>query len=249
MVTNKEIVEDEGIVIDISKYSESSALLMVLTSDGLKSFYLNGVYKLKSNLKSCLLIGNIIKFETHKAESKIKSIINSKVVFDISYCYFDYKKAMLISYIVYMLKYTKMENDKLFIGEFEFYKMIISAISNHNLNNIMLCFLAKLIEYSGYKPHLDSCYICNRKDNIVYFDINNGFMCKDCFNKNDIDYNPFSKNDLYVIKYAFSNINEDRLDALTPKDSLIKMIMLFDDFITLTFDFKKYEQLSSLLYK
>ena len=249
MVANKEIVEDEGIVIDISKYSESSALLMILTSDGLESFYLNGVYKLKSNLKSCLLIGNIIRFETHKTESKIKSIINSKVVFDISNCYFDYKKAMLISYIVYMLKYTKMENDKLFIGEFEFYKMIIRAIKNHNLNNIVLCFLAKLIEYSGYKPHIDDCYICNKKDNIVYFDINNGFMCKDCFNKNDIECNPFSKNDLYVIKYAFSIINEDRLDALTPKASVIKIIILFNDFLTLTFNFKKYEQLLSMICK
>lgn len=230
-MTNSEIFSTFGIVLSVNKYSESSAICTILTENGREDFILSNVYKVKSNLKQCLIIGNLLEiYYTFKAS--IKNINSVKVIFDVTSYYSSYEKMLFINYFSQILL-LKKKDLSLTNGEFDFYKLIVISLKNSYILNSLLLFLANVIRFNGYLPHTKSCVMCLKEKNIVYFDFETGgFICKDCFNKNHFDTKEmFTSMDLYLLKFAFSDFKVENLNRKLPKDECLKMIRFFDHFI------------------
>lgn len=246
---NKELLSKEGIVLEITKYSEYSAICTILTSDGREKYYLYNVYKLKSNLKACLVIGNVISFEYITNNSNIHNLKSATSIVDSISINLEYIDYLLISFFAGVLLSFKVENDPLISNEYQFYKYIFLNVNSKNKLNLVLFFLSKLITFSGFKPHIENCAICNKNTDIVSFDFEKGgFICLKCYKEMiDKPIIQLSKNDLYTIKIAFSPFNENDLNRDIPKDSVVKIIKMECEFLKNTFSIKKFNQINEII--
>lgn len=240
---NKEIKRVQGIVLFSNKVKDDSAIVRIFTNYSNQEFYLKNVYKLKSNLKAALLVGNYIEFDYIESNS-INIIKSVNILFDCSKYYFNYKYSLLISYFCECL--YRYENDSYIKNDsVEKYSFLLNKLDDSNLFSFALIFLSTLIDELGLKPNVNSCNICNNSKNIVSFSfLEGGFICKDCFKKKE---NDFSTMDLYVLKFAFSNHNNADFKRDIPKDSAVKIIKLLNNYLENTFSYNQSNTLIELL--
>lgn len=243
-MVNKEIKRVKGIVLFSNKVKDDSAIVRIFTNYSNQDFYLKNVYKLKSNLKSALLVGNYIEFDYIESNS-INIIKSINTLFDCSKYYLNYNYSLIISYFCECL--YRYENDSYIKNNcVEKYVLLLSKLEQSNLFTFILIFLSTLIDDLGLKPNVSTCNICNSSKNIISFSFQEGgFICKDCFNKKYNNY--YSNMDLYVIKFAISNHNNDDLKKEISKDSIIKIIKEFNSYLENTFSYNQSKTLIELL--
>lgn len=240
---NKEIKKVKGIVLFSNKVKDDSAIVRIFTNYSNQEFYLKNVYKLKSNLKSGLLVGNFIEFDFIESNS-IYIIKSINTLFDCSKYYLNYSYSLIISYVCECL--YRYENDSYIKNNgVEKYAILLSKLEESNLLTFILIFLSTLIEDLGLKPNISTCNVCNSSKNIISFSFQDGgYICKDCFNKK---YNEYTNMDLYVIKFAFSIHNNDDLKKEISKDNVIKIIREFNSYLENTFSYNQSKTLIELL--
>lgn len=219
-----------GIVLSITPYQESSAMVHFLSKDyGLLRFVLQGFYKPRSKMQSLGLPFSEVTYRTDYKENKLLKVYGGELHQAYTQQHQDYDWLLWMSLISELIihNYTYYEDDDL-------YDAILMNMEAVNLKNILV-LIAKIINGHGLRPYLEGCVVCN-DHRINGFSIEQGgYTCirhsalKDTyeylvllgqlFNRNDID----AKDDdllkytiLQLVKYLqyHTNIKYNSIELL-----------------------------------
>ncbi len=172
------IVETEGIIIRVLKYSETSIILDALTSDhGLKSFIVSGVRSPKSKTQSSVLqVMNIVQLSYyHKNNDQLQRIKE----FSYGHIYSNLQIEVLRSAVgIFMIECSrntikeKEENPALYAFIKQNF-ISLDTLAIEALSSFYIHYLIDLTVYLGFYP------MNNYTDENIYFDLLNGNFTPD----------------------------------------------------------------------
>ncbi|HZK57419.1 MAG TPA: DNA repair protein RecO, partial [Clostridia bacterium] len=179
------LVTTEGFVLRNRKYRETDSLLTIFTRKvGKINAIAKGAYRPKSNLLAGIQPFSYSEFVLYKGRSLYT--INQCDVKEIFYpLREDLKKLFYAAYLLELVESVITEgqtNNRLFnlLGR----TLYILKGDNVEINPIIRAFEIKLMNYSGYRPHLVGCVHCANKRSISWkFSAEQGgLLCSSCFN-------------------------------------------------------------------
>ncbi|MFW5649509.1 MAG: DNA repair protein RecO [Candidatus Alkaliphilus sp. MAG34] len=179
------LVTTEGFVLRNRKYRETDSLLTIFTRKvGKINAIAKGAHRPKSNLLAGIQPFSYSEFVLYKGRSLYS--INQCEVKEIFYpLREDLKKLSYAAYLLELVESVITEgqtNNRLFnlLGR----TLYILKEDNVEINPIIRAFEIKLMNYSGYRPHLVGCVHCANKQSISWkFSAEQGgLLCSSCFN-------------------------------------------------------------------
>lgn len=190
------IVKTKGIVLRTVKYSETSLILDLLTSElGLKTYIISGVRKKNARVNLGMLQPmNIIDIVAYNKESaNINRIKEVKMEYVYQNLPFDIKKYSIGLFLIEIIgKSLKEKETNLDFFEFCKNSLIYLDQTNTNTSNFHLVFLIKMSDFLGFKPNSD--YTTSS----LYFDLREGKFIRNI--PHYVDYlNERETNDLKLI--------------------------------------------------
>ena len=177
----------EGIVLTETNYSESSKILNVLTKEyGLIGVISKGSRNLKSKLRGVsrkLVYGT---FHIYYKEKGLSTLIGVDVINSFPTILSDLEKISYASFILELTNQVIKEND-----DEEIYELLKAALikieEGYNPLVITNILELKYLNYLGVSPEVDSCSICgSTKDIITISSLHGGYVCRDCYQNDDI---------------------------------------------------------------
>ncbi|MDR5657991.1 DNA repair protein RecO [Serpentinicella sp. ANB-PHB4] len=182
------LVNTDGIVLKSSKFNENDSLIVIFTRKlGKISAVAKGSRRPKSNLLSGVQPFCHSEFILYKGKS----------LYTVSQCdvkNINYKlreNLDVLSYATYFLELVSAEtnegqtNNRLFnlLGK----TLLLLSKDNIEIDTIVRCFELKFLDYTGYKPHLESCVNCNclRSEKWMFSSERGGLLCGQCQNYQD----------------------------------------------------------------
>ena len=181
------IEKTEGIVLTETNYSESSKILNVLTKEyGLIGVISKGSRNLKSKLRGVsrkLVYGT---FHIYYKEKGLSTLIGVDVINSFSKILSDLEKISYASFILELTNQVIKEND-----DEEIYELLKASLikieEGYNPLVITNILELKYLNYLGVSPEVDSCSICgSTKDIITISSLHGGYVCRDCYQNDDI---------------------------------------------------------------
>ncbi len=181
------IEKTEGIVLTETNYSESSKILNVLTKEyGLIGVISKGSRNLKSKLRGVsrkLVYGT---FHIYYKEKGLSTLIGVDVINSFPTILSDLEKISYASFILELTNQVIKEND-----DEEIYELLKAALikieEGYNPLVITNILELKYLNYLGVSPEVDSCSICgSTKDIITISSLHGGYVCRDCYQNDDI---------------------------------------------------------------
>lgn len=171
----------EGIVVGERSYSETSKILDVFTKKyGIIGVLSKGCKRMKSPLRSVsekLTYGDFHIFYKENKLSTLSSVDVKDIFKNIKK---DIKK---ISYAAYLLElssnvYKQSEDESI-------YDILVAALTkiNENFDEEVITNIVELkyLNYLGILPNIDSCTVCGNKTDIVTISLKGGYICKNCY--------------------------------------------------------------------
>ncbi|MDA9573573.1 DNA repair protein RecO [Rickettsiales bacterium] len=164
---------DEGIIINISNYQDSSAIIKLLTKDhGICCGFIKNAKSKKAI--SLYQIGNLITFEyRNRIDDNLGSFFNV----DISKSYlapliFEPFKLELVKLPLYIFDKAFLEREEhrlLFLELISFFEEIASDnITNYHAVGKYIKFELKILESLGYGIDITCCVVTNNSDNLAF---------------------------------------------------------------------------------
>lgn len=181
------IEKTEGIVLTETNYSESSKILNVLTKEyGLIGVISKGSRNLKSKLRGVsrkLVYGT---FHIYYKEKGLSTLIGVDVINSFPTILSDLEKISYASFILELTNQVIKEND-----DNEIYELLKASLikieEGYNPLVITNILELKYLNYLGVSPEVDSCSICgSTKDIITISSLHGGYVCRDCYQNDDI---------------------------------------------------------------
>lgn len=177
-----------GIVIRAVDYGETSKILTVFSYEkGIISVMARGAKNPKSKKLNLISIFTEVNFDLRK--SKQFYYLNDGEIIEYNFHIREnIKKIYLIQMFFDIIERTTFSNEENKVV----YELLIKTIKYFNLEDNYLklsnMFLIKYISMLGYKPVLNQCAKCGKKEFIqVYFSLENGgILCEDCKKINNI---------------------------------------------------------------
>ena len=221
MMNHKESIIEKGIVLSVSNYLDDSAISSVITNNGIYQVIIRHGYKIKSDLKNLLIPFNYVDLELKNNKDKLFNATYCKVIKDYSNGFNNYAKNLFLQCIIQLTLSLFHLEDKFNI------EYLIDILDKFNDDGDLLSLLILLIgnyyKLLGITKETNKCVLCNKKNDIVSYSLKQGgFLCKECAIKNHKSIKP--KNELYVFKYVFKDINNETLNKIVPKDEGIKIL-------------------------
>lgn len=169
-------VKTTGIILHSIKYSDSSTIITVYTSQfGRVSYMVHGINKKKSVCRAAYLQPlSIVEMDVVHASGKdIQRIKDIRVLYPFAGIPFDPIKNAIALFLSEMLFRTLRQaepDEKLFL----FLENSIQQLDccEAGISNFHLVFLVKMTRYLGFEPNKD-------EDSITYFDLMNGVFLKE----------------------------------------------------------------------
>ena len=205
---------EQGIVLKTIDYQENSKIIYLLTNSGIKSAVVRGAKNLKSHTYSYAQPLVKIEFELKKERYiGANKIINNYNDIKLNYDKLSY--SLKIIEICYTLG-EHITDSSLF---YNFTCEILDEINKRETTYDIyeLIFKVKTLYLLGVAPIFSKCVICNTKENLIGFSLNNGGMkCSNCLHEDDFIYPKetiLEIKNLYLIKLNELNllINENKL--------------------------------------
>ena len=177
----------EGIVLTETNYSESSKILNVLTKEyGLIGVISKGSRNLKSKLRGVsrkLVYGT---FHIYYKEKGLSTLIGVDVINSFPKILGDLEKISYASFILELTNQVIKEND-----DNEIYELLKASLTKieEGYNPLVITNILELkyLNYLGVSPEVDSCSICgSTKDIITISSLHGGYVCRDCYQNDDI---------------------------------------------------------------
>lgn len=192
--------EITGIVIRVTPFRESDAMVTVLGEERIHSFLARGVMKMKSKNSSSVNLYNKSRFTI--TSSKDGLVLRSGEVLN------SFERLRTDLNCLLILDFMGEVTNKLIINEDapEAYKWLDRCLDVLNIGNdpisIALIYLAAVLRINGNGLEVDSCVICYQKKPIVGVNYHlGGFICVD-----DLSRVPGSKRtsgELKILRYLF----------------------------------------------
>ena len=171
----------EGIVVGERSYSETSKILDVFTKKyGIIGVLSKGCKRMKSPLRSVSEKLTFGDFHIFYKESKLSTLSSVDVKDIFKNIKKDIKK---ISYASYLLElssniYKQSEDENI-------YDILVAALTkiNENFDEEVITNIVELkyLKYLGILPNIDSCTVCGNKTDIVTISLKGGYICKTCY--------------------------------------------------------------------
>lgn len=179
------IKKDFGIVLRTFDFRETSKIAHIFTQHSGK---IHGLFKGfstgKKNFTTTLDTFSLNEFVLYESKSEIWLISFADIIDQFEYLKTDLDKNFIANYIVELVDkvvplHYPSENIFNLIKESFFY------LKNHLSKKILYIFQIRMLELSGFKPHLTSCIKCAKDINdACFFSVRlGGFLCRACFHQ------------------------------------------------------------------
>ena len=233
-----------AIVLGVTPYKDTSAIVTLAGENGLFSVLARGIYKPKSSLKPLLISGSLLKIEYNVVKKGISFATSVSIIEDASNLMTDYSRSMFLMYLQEITLSLFAYGDSFPYDEI---KAILSKLkSQGDVLSLTLLMLGVIYRRFGIEMNVDSCIHCHKKDHIVSYSLDaGGFICQDClslFEAKEID-----NLELFVLKYAFSPVSVENLNRVVPKTEGIKILTKLNEYLMSYYDIKQVKTISLFL--
>lgn len=215
----------KGIVLRVSDYSESSVVAKIYTEKfGLQSYIINGVKKPKARIKMNMLqpLHLLDMVVYHKPNGGIQKISDARSQPILKTIPYDIVKSSIVMFLNEVLyKSLKEQSEDIYL--FEYINKAVEFLdqSDASISNFHLVFLTKLTKFLGFYPDMSFA------DSSLFFDLKNGVFT----NTNPVHSFIITGPDLHffinIMRTSLNNINELKIDSVTRKSLLQKVIDYF----------------------
>ena len=237
------ILSRQGIVLVVNSYQDDSAIVTLGTSDGLMSVIARHIYQVKSQLKPLLNIGSVVYVEYKISHDGLNFVNYAKPLIDSSLLYEKLETSSFLFFLSQLSTLLFSEGDSFPYEDIE--NIIAKLKDDGDCLSLALLLIGVFYKNLGLKQEVNYCIKCHKTQNIVYFDVKEGgFICQDCIK---MGQSPKSKEELYVIKYAFSSVTDKNLNRLVPKNVGKKVLHQLVMELLEYYDLKKCESLELFL--
>tara|TARA_X000001036_G_scaffold125533_1_gene118936 strand:- start:2754 stop:3473 length:720 start_codon:yes stop_codon:yes gene_type:complete len=166
------LIKTSAIVIWVLKYGDSSLIVNCYTkSDGLKSYFLNGILKAKksNSSKGLFQTFNLINIvSNHRKKEGLNYIKEANVYAPINSIHTSIVKTSVILFLSEVLKSVLKEEGGENENLFSFLETTILWLENNDPTpNFHIKFLIELTKYIGFYPNKSNI-------NYIYFDLTSG---------------------------------------------------------------------------
>lgn len=230
MGNKKEDIKLEGLLIRKIPCKENDAMLTIITSDGLFSFYGRGVNKISSkNIASCSLLSYSSFVLSNQIGNKL-SLKESNLIK--SYLKEDDFGVVGVSNFILELLSKGLDEDRAEESK-NIYPYVLSSLNallnGYHTLSVALFFFIKYLDALGIGLNLTNCVRCNKKEAIVGLSyIDGGFICKNCLNEADHKLNVETLKFLHYSSLAESN----QLEKIPPlKNGIYPVLEGFSRFL------------------
>ncbi len=221
----------EAIVLKSLDYKDSSKILYLYTSSGLKSVIAHGVKKMNNINRFLSQNGNLIKFTFSKGS--FPSLKEGELLNDfpevkkdlVAYTYLNHIMELVNNTISDDLDHPKM---------FDFLKRLFTLFNEkHDSEVLSFIFELKLLFFIGYGLNFKSCNICNLNENLVFSIDSGGLVCKEHLSLNQQSYGK----DIFLLlsKLYYINIDDyENIELTNNERVIIRHIVdqLFDQYVS-----------------
>lgn len=246
------MIKIDGIVLSEIRFKDTSKILNIYTKQlGKVPVMAKGAYKANSMLMASTQLFSYNEYIFRKG--KTFYYINQGSIIESFYSMREnIERFVYGTYILELVDKSspqEEENLKLFLLLEKSLK-ILSKLDSGFLRFIV-AFQLKFVSFIGYKPHLDSCVICNKPlvGNLKWSNREGGIICKEC---SHIDINS-----IYISSELFKSIRKllytslDDLDNLNiSKETLKTLQNILEDYILYSIDrteFNSFKMIEMLL--
>ncbi len=221
----------KGVIVRITPYKESGAMINLLSKDELLSFYAPHIYK--SNQSNSLLTTPLMYGEFTFKEGK-NNLLNFKEmtpIFDTRDYMNNYSTLISLNFINEVT--LRLFNEEDMSSVYNYLIKTLELIKDSKLVPILLLsYLAVSLRLTGYGLNVDRCVISNSTHDIVgvsYLD--GGLISRSCFNKDH--HLLYNKEKINILRSIFK-VNYKDLDKLSfnKKD----VLEVLDDLLIYTYD-------------
>lgn len=177
------IINTQGIVLKSVTYKENDLILTIFTRKlGKISAIARGAKKSKSTLLSSSQIFAYANF-TLKKEGNMYRVTQSEIIksfYSLSYNFEAFSYATHILKLIDNSLIDNQSNNRLFILLAQ--SLYLYSEEKVDMEYITLCFELKFLDYIGFRPIVNYCVNCNKKelDNILFNVYEGGVLCEDC---------------------------------------------------------------------
>ncbi len=207
------IYKTEAIIVNTQNFRQTSLIVNFYTKDfGKVSGLLKGArqepLKFNSNIDR-LSLNEIIFYKNSRSSLHLVSQCDLKR--DFRLIKNNLEKIKMAFSLIDLLNDLTIEED----GNEQIFNLTFSCLeqleNNCDLDKILILFKIKLLDFCGFKPHLDSCVSCNNKIiSQAKFSLKlGGLLCESCINKDitaRVVYRGTVASILYIEKNNFSDV-------------------------------------------
>ena len=212
------LYKTEGIVLNHTKYGESSAIVHIFTREfGTKSYMVNGVLGKKKRDKIVLLHPlNIVEIEVYNKEKKdIQRLKEFKLYrYQQNIPYIQERRAQTFFITEILSQILRNENSNKPLYEFISESILFLDSDNKGIENFHLLFLFQLTSFLGFSPEGKNATI------FPYFDIQEG-----CFISQKPIHPFFFPNDVSTLFSRFFLIKHENLSQLAINSNERKILL------------------------
>jgi len=198
----------QGYILRAVAYQENSAIIDLLTEEGIVSFKARGVFKSGSKLAAAIQLYTYGEYQlSYKNENGNKTLVAAKVKDYLRSLFSDLKVSAILALLAETIFKNPDEEDWFPIFS-EIFKTLKGPFNYGTLVNIILKYNTI---YAGSYLNSDNCIGCGKKKNIVVLSFAyGGFLCADCAKKYNIPYqdNDFLRYLHYVLKANYDNSSD-----------------------------------------
>jgi DNA repair protein RecO (recombination protein O) len=240
------MIKTEGIVIDEIRYKDTSKIIKLYTRKlGKVSVLAQGALRPKSQLLATTQPFSYSEFQLRKGRN-FYYIIQADLL---DSCYSIRDNIGRISYGFYVLELLDKsipdneENEKLF----QLLRKGLKVLSNldRDFLKFIVAYELKYISFLGYRPHIDSCVVCNKSynTNIRFSKRLGGIVCSDCFSQ-DITSVKVNNNITNVMMELLFTTFEDLEFKIVSKSLLSNLHQILVDYILYNIDRKEFKSIN-----
>jgi len=207
------IHKTEAIVLNTQNFRQTSLIANFYTRDfGKLSGILKGIRQDPSKFNSNLDVFSLNEIIFYKkTNSSLHLVTSCDLKRDFRLIKNDLERLRKAFSLVELLSALTVQEDR----NVEVFDLSLACLeqleSNSNLNKILIIYKIKLLDFCGFRPHLDSCVSCNNK--IIAqarFSLKfGGLLCEHCLNR-DIKARRVFRGTvasiLYIEKNGFDNV-------------------------------------------
>lgn len=208
----KEIFTDKVLVLSSVQYKDNDALITVVGKNGIFNVLAKNVYKNSSKLKPFLIVGNLMDIEYSKANDLFFAS-SCNVINDCSNLLKNYDTSIFLLFVQEITLKLFKYGDSFPMEECDL--LFQSLINKKDVLSISLLFVGLIYKSLGLEINTKSCVYCSNNIVVTYSLSAGGFICDDCLSKGK--YKIKDKMDLYILKFAFTTLNEEILTKKVPE--------------------------------